>query len=96
MVMNEFTYFGTDRASAASRLRLTSGFGGVPTLGTLFKRVMINVAWAFALIIVYGVVSGSLRIRGLRERMVARPAVQICSVNGNGWPSSSVAATLSY
>jgi hypothetical protein len=31
---------------------LSDWFGGVPTLGALFKRSMINAAWAAALIIV--------------------------------------------
>ena len=29
---------------------LSDWFGGIPTLGTWFKRSMINFAWAFAII----------------------------------------------
>jgi hypothetical protein len=52
MVMTSSLTLGLIGASAASRLRFTSGVRRCPILGTLFKRVMINVAWAFALIIV--------------------------------------------
>lgn len=31
---------------------LSDWFGGVPTLGALFKRSMVNVAWAVALLFV--------------------------------------------